>query len=69
MLSCSGKPSQGPTFLPPTSGAQAGHIDPIPTEPMEVVFLENESMEVDEVDKGEHSSWSFKEYTIIYSNY
>ncbi|KAK0601952.1 hypothetical protein LWI29_029033 [Acer saccharum] len=46
-----GKPSQGPTFLPPTGGAQAGHIDPIPSEPMEVVFIENEPMEVVEVDK------------------
>ncbi|KAI9186904.1 hypothetical protein LWI28_022090 [Acer negundo] len=46
-----GKLSQGPTFLPPTGGAQAGHIDPIPPEPMEVVFFENEPMEVVEVDK------------------
>ncbi|KAK2638294.1 hypothetical protein Ddye_026089 [Dipteronia dyeriana] len=32
-----GKPSHGPTSLPPTSGAQAGDIDPTPLEPMEVV--------------------------------
>ncbi|KAI9185326.1 hypothetical protein LWI28_006210 [Acer negundo] len=46
-----GKPSQGPTFLPRTGRAQAGHIDPLPSKPMEVDFFENEPMEVVEVDK------------------